>query len=973
MRIGAYEVVREVARGGMGIVYLGRAAGGRDVAIKVLLRSDAPALARFERERRLLGGLDESMGFVPLIEAGSGPEGAFLVMPFVPGGTLRDRIERGPLAIDETVALVRTLASAIGRAHERGIVHRDLKPENVLFAADGRPLIADLGLAKHFQAGAPGASRSVALSRTNEVRGTFGYMAPEQARDAASVKAAADVFSLGAILFECLAGEPPFTGPTVLEVARKVEMERAPSVRSKRAETPAWLTRLVARALERDPARRFEDGAALARALEGERSRPRLHLLLGGLAVAVLVGLGIALGMSSAAPRPAPPAPVLPGTVAPPTSAETPAAGPAASLDPRYEPFLRGFRSTKRTTLVSCRGGYAGRHTGSVNSVAESPIGDGYVSASDDRTVKVWTLEGERWSLEHEDAVLSAAYTPDATRIVTVGAEGVLRVWSARTGALLHKVGTGGEAMTCVAVSPGGTVAVAGTEGGALRVFDLDAGQESRSIRKHAGAVRGVAFLRETSVLTGGDDGTLGILSLDGSEAPVVLARQGRALRSVAVSRDGRRALSGGDDGTAILRELPGGRELARLWRANEAIHAVAFSPDGRRCVTGGRDDVLAVWDLASGRVVQDWESGRGSVNSVAFARDGRHVLGAMVDGVCDVFDAETGERWGTGEGGHAAAVLALATTRDGERLVSSSRDRQLGIWDLAAGTHEMRPLFRTANAVAVADDGSRMAATCRDQVVLFDPGEVAPVQTLAGGLTGGHRQGTSAIAFSPDRGRVLSGASDGTLVLWDGAGLEKTTKLEGHIARVTAVGFARDGKRGFSASADRTIRVWDLATGELARALEGPDGACAPFDVGNGGRWTGFMKLENQKELFRVESWKAHVNTVAFSADGTRALQGDADRSLTLWDLDAGSKLHSVQHMKDNASAVALAPDGKLAATASFDRTIRLWRLPDLEEVDRIDLATSGDYALSLVFAGGGRSLFAGTVRGVLLEFAVR
>jgi serine/threonine-protein kinase len=209
VKIGPFEVLSELGRGGMGVVYRVRTPDGREAALKLLLKADRATLVHFERERRLLASLGESEGFVGLLDAGSSPEGPWLLMPFVPGGTLRKKLETGPIEIEETIALGIELAQALGRAHECGIVHRDVKPENVLFTASGRPLLADLGLAKHFDPGATGASQSVRLTVRGALKGTAGYMAPEQLEDAASVGPPADVFALGASSTSASRGGPP--------------------------------------------------------------------------------------------------------------------------------------------------------------------------------------------------------------------------------------------------------------------------------------------------------------------------------------------------------------------------------------------------------------------------------------------------------------------------------------------------------------------------------------------------------------------------------------------------------------------------------------------------------------------------------------------------------------------------------------------------------------------------------------------
>ncbi len=329
MRIGPYEVLGEIGRGGMGVVYRVRTASGSEAALKLLRRLDAAALASFEREQRLLASLGEREGFVGLLDSGTSPSGPWLLMPLLGGGTLRKRLEAGPLGAAETLDIGVALATALGAAHARGIVHRDVKPENVLFTATGRALVADLGLAKHFDRSAPGGSQSLSLSSQGTLKGTAGYMAPEQIVAPSTVGPPADVFALGAVLYECLSGAPAFQGATPLEVFAKVGSGVFEPLGR---EVPRWLEDVVGRALEVDARARFADGASFARALSrrGKKApspgKRRLAVALAvGAALGVLV-LAAALAHSGPAPRasekPAPPPPApSPALVPPPAPA----------------------------------------------------------------------------------------------------------------------------------------------------------------------------------------------------------------------------------------------------------------------------------------------------------------------------------------------------------------------------------------------------------------------------------------------------------------------------------------------------------------------------------------------------------------------------------------------------------------------------------------------------------------------------
>ncbi len=317
MQIGRYEVEGEIGRGGAGVVLRGKGPDGRSVAIKVLRTAlSDETRARFAREERLLETLGAADGFVPLLERGDSPQGPYLVMPFLPGGTLRAKIAKGPLEIEETLRILRRVAAALGAAHAKGIVHRDVKPDNVLFDEHGEPFLADLGLAKHFAPGAPGASQSVSISKADEYRGSVRYSSPEQLTGSKDVGPTADVFALGAVLFECLTGTVAFPGESTVDIVRRVARGDVEDPRRLRPETPKWLAGVVKRALAPAPDTRYPDGAAFAEALTeaSSDSRGRTTALAVIAFLAAAGTIGFLAGRLVGGPAPPPTVPGLPGS-----------------------------------------------------------------------------------------------------------------------------------------------------------------------------------------------------------------------------------------------------------------------------------------------------------------------------------------------------------------------------------------------------------------------------------------------------------------------------------------------------------------------------------------------------------------------------------------------------------------------------------------------------------------------------------
>ncbi|MBL8793544.1 MAG: protein kinase, partial [Planctomycetia bacterium] len=288
---GDYEVLAEIARGGMGVVYKARQKSlNRLVALKMIAVErlpDAEMRARFRTEAQLVAQFDHP-NIVRVYESGELAGRPYYALEFVSGGTLAQARRRGPWLPKSAARLIAQLADAVAYAHHQGVIHRDLKPANILLAADGTPKVADFGLSKQLQTDA------ATLTQPGDRLGTPAYMAPEQAQGRTeAIGPWTDIFGLGAILYDLLTGQPPFPGtsiPEVLELARHGQM-RPPRQLVRRI--PAVLERICLKALAADPRQRYPSATALADDLRRYLRRTRRFLLMtASAAVILLISLG---------------------------------------------------------------------------------------------------------------------------------------------------------------------------------------------------------------------------------------------------------------------------------------------------------------------------------------------------------------------------------------------------------------------------------------------------------------------------------------------------------------------------------------------------------------------------------------------------------------------------------------------------------------------------------------------------------
>ena len=796
-QFGPYRVLALLGHGGMGSVWLAERADGlftRQVALKLV----HPALKsrvmseRFAREREILASLNHP-NIARLLDAGFAEDGqSYLALDYVAGTPLTTYCDERRLSVRERLELFRQVLSAVQYAHAHLVIHRDLKPANILVTEEGQVQLLDFGIAKLLS---EGEAKETELTQLGGRAMTPDYAAPEQIAGA-PITTAADVYALGVMLYELLTGERPYKlkrdSRGALEEAILQADPVAPSrtalqaAAATRATTPrSWRVRLrgdldtiVIKALKKSPAERYATanafGEDIARYLRGDvvLAQPdsvgyralkfaRRHWV--GIAAAGVLLLTLAGGLAATS-----------------YEAKIAAVQRDAAAVQRDAALQAQSRLLTEAAAQHLKDSDVAGAQGIILEVLTNPeFAQGHTPAAISVFQDIRAADAEFAVLSgHGGHVISAAYSPDGTRIVTASADKTARIWDARTGRELTVLSGHGDRVESAAYSPDGSRIVTASDDKTARIWDARTGRELTVLSGHGDSVESAAYSPDGSrIVTASDDKTARIWDARTGRELAVLSGHGDNVESAAYSPDGTRIVTTSYDKTARLWDARTGRELAVLSGHGDSVYSAAYSPDGTRIVTASYDKTARVWDARTGAQLTVLSGHGDSLESAAYSPDGARIVTASDDKTARIWDARTGAQLAV-LSGHGDRVNSAAYSPDGTRIVTASYDKTARIWD---------------------------ARTGRELTVLS-----------------GHGGYVISAAYSPDGARIVTASADKTARLWDARTGAQLAVLSGHGDFVMSAAYSPDGTRIVTASYDKTARIWDARTGRELAMLSG-------------------------------------------------------------------------------------------------------------------------------------------------------
>lgn len=916
-RLGDYELLEEVARGGMGVVFRARQVSlDREVAVKVLRDAwlaTPTQVKRFQAEAANAAKLKHP-NIVAVHEVGEQGGQHFFAMDLVQGANLAEATREGPLPPRRAAELVAKVAQAVQHAHQAGVLHRDLKPSNVLLDAQGEPHVTDFGLARPMD-------DESSLTLTGQILGTPGYIAPEQAKGRGAVGPAADVYGLGALLFHLLTARAPFVGASAAETLTQVLQQEPLSPRLLNPAVPVDLAAVCLKCLAKAPGHRYGSAQELAddlkRFLDGQntRARPagpvdrsvrwakRKPALAATLVALLMVGL---LGLG--------------GIIWQWRRAE------AESLKFQFRSYGADMNLASRALEDSDFGGtreLLNKHTPQKG----GPDFRGWEWRYLSECIR---SDEVRFLGRHSNSVSVVAFSPDGQLLASGGVDGVVRFWKTGSWESAGAWQVPGRVRT-MAFSPDGKTLVTGTLNNQIIAWDRANQRGLFTNQWGFGNYGGILKFGSNGqeLFAGGDAGRVATFDARTGEKGAEIRDGQMWVRALALSPDGQRLWIGTEDPSMTAWGTSDRKKLWSKFPHANYVSDLQCSPNGRIVASSGQDSVVRLWDAQDGSSVGELNGHHWDVDSLSFSPDGRWLASAGADQTIILWDVAK-RSLAARFHGNDQEVLSVAFSPDGTSLVSGAKDGSVRVWPGAPSPTNAN----NANSAALPPGllNGKLSRSGRYASLVYADG--LQLMEIASGKVLGRRQDSLAAKFSPDETLILSKCRDGHAV----CSVPELSVLK-LLPRMPpddfpCAAFSADGRIVALSNDAGEVRLLDWKSGKLLARCQLPDGVRSivfgPHDAtfATGGE-EGSLRLWRTADAALVGAFAGHNKTVAdlaFSADGARLVSASLDATARLWDVRTQRELQVFKGHRVSVMQALFSMDGRRLFTGGLDGEIRVW-----------------------------------------------